>query len=214
MYQALIFDFDGVIFDSERWWSIFEHKALDTLIPTWTAEDVHKLKGRSVYDTYDYLQEEFGLEIDRDEYLEHMEEVARNVYENCEPVPGVLEFFTACQEHGLTLAIGSSSKRTWIEGALAKWNIQASFEAIVTSDDIPVGQGKPHPAIYLKAAEKIGKEPKHCIVIEDAAHGIASAKAAGMYCIGLKNDPESKQDFSEADMVEGSFGEINLEKLR
>ena len=212
MYKAVIFDFDGVIFDSERWWSHFENGMLSSLMPNWTEDDVHKLKGRSVFDTYTFLCEEFGLSLNREEYLEKIDEVARNVYDNCEPIDGIFTFIDRCLERNMQIAIASSSCRAWIDQALEKWNVEVPFEAIISCNDIPVGQGKPHPAIYLKAAEAINVDPATCIVLEDASHGITSAKAAGMYCIGLKNDPESQQDFSEADEVVLDFTSIDLKK--
>ncbi len=98
--------------------------------------------------------------------------------------PGVHELIAALRAQGIRLAVASSSRRLWIDATLRALGLSEAFEVIVAGDDVP--RGKPDPAIYLLAAERLRLPPERCLAIEDAPNGVASAHAAGMSVIGVR----------------------------
>ena len=90
-------------------------------------------------------------------------------------------------------------------------NVKDKFQVISHSDIVE--RGKPHPDIYLKAAELLGVTPEECIAIEDAEGGVKSAKAAGMKVIGFKDSSHNTQDLSEADLLVTDFNQLTLQAL-
>ena len=105
-------------------------------------------------------------------------------------------------------AVASSSPHTFITFALGKIGLLDFLSVRISIDDLPEGRGKPNPDIFLFAAKTLGVDPKQCAVIEDAAHGVAAAKAAGMFCIGLQSPHSGEQDLTAADVVISDMKEI------
>ena len=102
------------------------------------------------------------------------------------PLPGALEWVTLLHRKGWGQAIASAAPRANVETILDALHASESFEAIVSAED--VHRGKPDPEVFLIAATKLAVAPKHCIVVEDAEHGIQAARAAGMKSIGVSQD--------------------------
>ncbi|MGC2475484.1 MAG: HAD family phosphatase [Candidatus Sulfotelmatobacter sp.] len=102
------------------------------------------------------------------------------------PLPGALEWVTLLHRKGWGQAIASAAPRANVETILDALHASESFEAIVSAED--VHRGKPDPEVFLIAATKLAVAPKHCIVVEDAEHGIEAARAAGMKSIGVSQD--------------------------
>ena len=101
-----------------------------------------------------------------------------------QPLPGVHEFIAECRRRGLKLAVATSADRVKLDGNLREIGVPADkFDASVTGSE--VAHKKPHPEIFLRAAEKLGLPPARCLVVEDAPSGIAAGKAAGSRCLGL-----------------------------
>ena len=99
------------------------------------------------------------------------------------PLPGVLEWVNLLHREGWRQAVASAAPRANIETILDVLRASKCFQAIVSADD--VHRGKPDPEVFLIAATKLGVAPEHCIVVEDAQHGIEAARAAGMKSIGV-----------------------------
>lgn len=102
------------------------------------------------------------------------------------PIPGALEWVKLLHRQGWGQAIASAAPRANVETILDVLHASESFEAIVSAED--VHRGKPDPEVLLIAATKLGAAPKHCIVVEDAEHGIEAARAAGMKSIGVSQN--------------------------
>lgn len=213
--KAMIFDFDGVIVDSERFWRPEENRMFSKLLPQWKPEDHHSIiVGRTIEDTYPILQRQYGLSISRDEYLQRYAVIGQRVYQSANLIEGVEQFINACVSSGLLTAIASSAQKKYIDSVLEKYSFKDHIRCIASADDIPKGKGKPDPKLYRTAAEKLGVDPAQCIAIEDAANGVQSAKAAGMYCIGLRNGSNDSQDLSKADRIIHHFNELDVEELK
>lgn len=128
------------------------------------------------------------------------------------PQPGLLEFLEACDGRGLKCAVGSSGYRVNVDFVLDKCNIRRYFEAIVAGDQVT--HCKPHPEIYLTAAERLGLHPSECVVFEDAEAGIESAKRAGVKVVALATtfDREFLKG-TDADIIVNDFRDVTLPML-
>lgn len=199
--SAIIFDFDGVLVDSERYWGPLLTDMLRSAIPGFREEDEKRCKGLNVHDTYAMLQREFGLTMGKEDYLAGIGRITDEIYGKlCAPMPGALALLERLAEAHVPAAIASSSQRAWIDTALDRFDIADHFRAIATAQETE-GRGKPHPDVYLLAARKLGSTPEACLAIEDSRTGMASAKAAGMFCVGLRSDLNAEQDLSAADRM-------------
>lgn len=210
--KAVIFDFDGVIVDSEYHWDAESLKVYQSFIPSFTKEDDMNLKGRSVHDIYTMLKEKHGVTFSKEEYLAYLEEFTKRIYgELTKPMPGVREFIERLNANNIPMSIASSGQHDWINLALSRLELDGIFNLIVTAQD--VGVGKPDPAVYREAARQMGFDPKDCVAIEDSTNGLRSAKGAGMKCIALHHTQGYIQDLSEADLVIEHFDELTDEVL-
>jgi HAD superfamily hydrolase (TIGR01509 family) len=212
--DALIFDMDGVIVDSELHWKSVEGFFLQSLVPTWSSADQVRIIGLSVHDLYRMLVSEYGVRHSKEEFLELYFDMARRIYgSQASLIEGFTDLLSTLHETGTPVALASSSPMTWIDIVLDRFDLRPSFDVVVSADELN-GAGKPSPAIYLLTAEKLGVDPRACVVIEDSGNGVLSAKNAGMYCIGFRNGFNQEQDLSRADMLIDSLAEVNVAELQ
>jgi HAD superfamily hydrolase (TIGR01509 family) len=145
---------------------------------------------------------DFELAYPKEHYSPIYRELVLGRYrDRSEALPGALSLVTALRVSGVRLGLASSSIRPWVEACLQKIGLANAFEVLVTGDE--VGEGKPDPEIYLRAAEKLGVEPAACLAFEDAPAGIQSAHNAGMevwavrteYTLGLTL-PNPEREFN------------------
>jgi HAD superfamily hydrolase (TIGR01509 family) len=212
--DAVIFDMDGVIVDSEIHWKTTEGYFLQSLIPTWSINDQDKILGLGVHDLYALLVSTYQLQITREQFLELYQEMANVIYgEKVSLIEGFTELLSVLHAKHIPVALASSSPGTWINIMLERFTLRESFQAVVSADELE-GEGKPSPAIYLLTAKRLSVSPTRCIAIEDSKNGVLSAKNAGMYCIGFRNGFNDEQDLSRADMIIQHFAELDWQTLR
>ncbi len=211
--NALIFDMDGVIVDSEVYWKTTEGFFLQSLRPGWSANDQDKIIGLGVLDVYTLLANTYHLRKSKDEFLEIYQEMANEIYgQKVSLIEGFTELLTALTNHHIPVALASSSPISWINIMLERFNLRNSFQVVVSADEL-TGQGKPLPAIYLLTAARLGVHPNRCIAIEDSHNGVLSAKNAEIFCVGFRNGFNDEQDLSRADMIIHHFAEFDWKKL-
>lgn len=212
--QAFIFDMDGVIVDSELHWKKPEGFFLRSLVPNWTDADQTRIIGLSLDNMYRLLTTEYGVTHSKDHFLEVYMAMARQIYrEMVALIPGFSELIAELHRREVPVALASSSTRSWIEIVLDRFDLRSDFEAVVSADDLPGGESKPSPAIYLHTAQRLGVKPAECVVMEDSQNGVLSARRAGMYCIGFRNGFNEDQDISTADVLVNSYAEIDLDAI-
>ncbi len=212
--NAVIFDMDGVIVDSEIHWKTLEGYFLQSLIPTWTSADQDKIIGLGVHDLYTRLISQYGLQKTKQQFLELYQEMANKIYgQKVSLIAGFSDLLTTLNKNNIPVALASSSPRSWINIMLHRFGLQASFRVVVSADELE-GEGKPSPAIYLLTAQRLGVSPTSCIAIEDSKNGVLSAKNAGMFCIGFRNGFNEEQDLSKADMIIHGFAELEWQTLQ
>lgn len=142
--------------------------------------------------------------------------VTEHVLAEGEPMPGVLAALETVKAAGLPIAIASSSSEDLIRAVMRRLRIEEYIQAIFSAED--EAEGKPHPAVYLRAAERLGVPPEACAALEDSPNGVLAAKAAGMYCIAvpdrfLAGDPRMNEADLRLDSLE-QFTPALLQELR
>lgn len=187
MIKACIFDLDGVIVDTARYHYLAWKRLAKELGVDLTLEDNEKLKGVSRMRSLEIILELGGISLSDIEkerlankkntwFVDYIERMAPE-----EIYPGVKSLMEGMRKQGLKLALASSSKNA--KTVIQLLHIHDEFDAIV--DGTMITHTKPHPEIFLMAAERLGVEPASCVVFEDAEAGIEAAIAAGMKCVGV-----------------------------
>lgn len=197
--DALIFDMDGVLVDSEQYWHHEQEKLLADAVEedTVTPEDI---QGMNPADQYDHLNKEYTVVMSKQRFLEYYHDHAATVYqEKAALLDGARDLLDDVRDHDVRTAIASSSFRTWVEMVADRFDLTPLFDAIVSADSID-GRSKPAPDIYLHAADELGVDPADCVVVEDSEHGVTAAKEAGMTCIGY-HPGDSDHTLDAADTV-------------
>lgn len=199
--QAIIFDMDGVLVDSEFWWCKFEDQFYREIMPDWNEQDHGQVVGQSLKDIHQLLSQKYQLRLSWPEFQARYHAEASNIYQTqVNLMPGAAEVLADLAERGIILALASSSFHSWIEMVVERFDIKKYFKIIVSSEDVGE-RGKPAPDIYLFTAKKLGVDPQDCLVIEDSTNGILSAKAAGMTAVAYKSARNPSQKYDKADSV-------------
>jgi HAD superfamily hydrolase (TIGR01509 family) len=200
MYQALIFDLDGLLIDSETIYRKISYKMADDLGKTLHDGIWVKQMGRSPIESLRIFKEELGITTHTAQQLVD----ARNLLllegfgTDLQMMPGALEIIHAF--HGkMRMAIATGSPRMLMEIAIAKLGLNGYFEYLLPSDDIVAG--KPDPEIYSRTIEAMGLQPDECIVLEDSSNGALAGHLAGCYVIAVPSEYTKNQDFSFANHV-------------
>ncbi|NEU59107.1 HAD family phosphatase [Halorussus sp. MSC15.2] len=199
--EAVIFDMDGVIVDSERHWGELEEGFIFPEAVDSDAATAAEIAGMNVHDAYDYLADEYGVTVDESTFLDLYQDAAEKLYtEKAEMMDGLPDLLDTLDERGTRLALASSSPPAWIQFVMDRFDLERYFEEIVSGDEIE-SESKPAPDIYLHTASLLDVSPSACAAVEDSTHGTHAAKAADMHCIGYRTVANEDQDLSEADEV-------------
>lgn len=208
MIDAVVFDMDGVIVDSERVWNDVREAYTREVGGTYTKSATRDMMGMSSLEWSRYMREALGVPGAPDEINA---EVVRRMLERYgeEPplIPGAVDVVRRCAERW-PLAIASSSNPELIEVVLEGAGVDQLFRAVVSSQE--VARGKPAPDVYLEAARRLGAPAGRCAAIEDSHNGIRSAKAAGMRVIVVPNPhfPPDGEALALADVVVSAVSEL------
>lgn len=209
MPEAVIFDMDGVIVDTEPGYFYAVNDYLSTFGISISQEFNRRLIGVSYSHIWELLNKEYHLDsLTMEAFIAGMERCRKKriAAEGYIPVPGTLELIEELHQSGILLAIASSSPSAEIGAVMDAVNIRRYINAIVSAGD-ECEHGKPNPEVFLKAACKLCVKPEACLVIEDAAPGILAAKRAGMHVIGYQSS-FGGQDLRNADIVVSSMTDI------
>lgn len=197
---GIIFDFDGVVVDSENHWPVVENPYIEQYCTGWQDEFYGQLTGMGLSEVYDLLTSRYDFSKSKEQYFEDYEKMALELYGNIAmPIAGIEELLDCLERNHISASIASSSKPAWIRVALKKHDLDGYFQDITSSHDLEITHGKPAPDVYLGAiAKQIGGSDS-LMAIEDSTNGIRAAKAAGLFCIALNIDGTNIQDTSGAD---------------
>ncbi len=208
--KAFIFDMDGVIVDTQK-------THTEALVQTFAAygvsvaaEELVPFAGTKRGTALKAVAEKRGLSLPIDELCEKKDQIFNEMIEQTAltAIDGIPELLEALQDAGVKTAIASSSGEAFIALVVDRLGIRSCFDALISGQALP--ESKPNPAIYRLAARTLGVDPKDCVVLEDAAMGVAAAKGAGMRCIGFRNLHSGVQDLSAADLIVDDIRAIEL----
>jgi HAD superfamily hydrolase (TIGR01509 family) len=211
--KALIFDFDGLIVETEEpifraWQRIYREHGQELPLEMWVTI-IGTASGP--FDPIQHLEERVGRLLDRKGF----EDLERRYYEEATAMqrlmPGVAEYLRDAHRLRLGVGIASSSRRAWVVEHLKRFAIADAFDAIVCREE--VAQTKPDPQLYLEAVKRLMVMPEEALALEDSSNGIAAAKAAGLRCVAVPTVMTAGLDLSRADMRIPSLGAVPLTDL-
>jgi HAD superfamily hydrolase (TIGR01509 family) len=211
--RAFLFDFDGLILDTETasragWELLYERHGQELPEERW-AEIVGTT---GVWDPMAHLEELVGEPLERDALNELRYAHELSLIEAEELRPGIAEYLAAAELHGLKRAIVSSASRPWIDGHLARLERAVGWHAIVTADH-DHERAKPSPAMYLEALDVLEVAAGEAVVFEDSPNGVRAAKAAGIFVVAVPNAVTRDYGLEEADLVVGSLADLPPDEL-
>lgn len=197
MIQAAIFDFDGVMVDTEPFSQKAWQNLLDRYDKTLAPGEYARMIGEEIVFSAEYIHRAKGLPLSVEEILDHHhQERLRIALANAKPVRGLSQLLMAFQARGLKLGVASNSPRDYVESLLAALKLRDPFDCVLTIDH--VRRGKPAPDIYHLAASQLELEVGSCLVIEDSPVGMQAALAAGMRCVVVPDPNLDGRDFDAA----------------
>jgi HAD superfamily hydrolase (TIGR01509 family) len=209
--QAVVFDMDGVLLDSEHVWDAAREQLVSERGGRWHDQAQRDMMGMSSPEWSRYMHDRIGVpgtpeEISRDV----VRRLEKHYRERLPVVPGAREAVERLAEHW-PLGLASSSNRELIDLALDLLGVAGAFAATVSSEE--VARGKPAPDVYLEAARRLHVDPAAAAAVEDSHNGILAAKAAGMRVIAIPNPrfPPGEEALAQADVVLSSLAELTAE---
>jgi HAD superfamily hydrolase (TIGR01509 family) len=211
--EAVVFDMDGVLVDSEHLWDEIREQLARERGGRWHERAQRDMMGMSSPEWSVYMHDVIGL---AESPAEINAEVVRQLlarYREALPLlPGAIEAVERLSRRW-PLGLASSSNREVIDAVLSAAGVADRFRATVSSEE--VARGKPAPDVYLEAALRLGVDPRRCAAVEDSRNGIRSAKAAGMRVFAIPNPryPPGEDALADADAVLRSLDELTLERV-
>jgi mannitol-1-/sugar-/sorbitol-6-/2-deoxyglucose-6-phosphatase len=212
--QAVIFDMDGILIDSEPFWQASEKEIFVKLGIPLSDEDCQLTTGMRIRDVTAYwFKKKPWVGPSPDEVADAiLLGVIRRVKESGQALPGVHEALRCIKQTGAKTAVATSSAPALIQAVIERLGLMNEFDLLCSAEKEPFG--KPHPGIFLTTAYDLGIPPAQCIVIEDSIHGVIAAKAARMTCVAvpapaMRTDPR----FVIADVLLHSLTEFRADLL-
>ncbi len=213
MVQAIVFDFDGLILDTETpiyesWQEVFREHGCDLSLEAW-AKIVGVAPG--MFELTDDLAECLGHPVDAVAINERQREREAELVAELAPLPGVADYLDAAEARGLRLAIASASDMDWVGGHLARLGWLDRFEVIKTIDIVKVS--KPEPDLYLAALAGLSLEAADTLALEDSPKGATAAVKAGIFTVAVPNPITRHYKFDHVDLMLPSLETLPLDGL-
>jgi HAD superfamily hydrolase (TIGR01509 family) len=210
--RALVFDFDGLILDTEEpiyrsWLEVYEAHGEALPFERWV-QTVGSTTAE--FHPQHHLEERLGRPLTQ-------EVIERRIGRRTEMtlaqqlLPGILQHVDAAKSLGLKLGVASSSTRDWVRGHLDRLGIHGRFDCVRCRDD--VASAKPAPDLYIAVLDCLGVSPAEALALEDSPNGVIAAKRTGMRCVAIPNSITAQLDLSAADIVLPSLSEVTLPEL-
>ncbi len=213
MTKALIFDFDGLILDTETpflqsWLEIYSEYGVSFPMSSWKAA-----VGGSpdIFDPGSHLDSQLDQQIGLVELRAKKRRRVTELVRAQQPLPGVREFIGDASGLGLMLGVASSASRDWVIPHLSRIGLLSRFHSIKCADD--VNHAKPAPDLYKAVLRQLGIQASQAIAFEDSSNGVMAAVRAGVYCVAVPNSVTSQMSLEEADLRIESLGDLSLQDL-
>lgn len=205
---------DGVIVDTEPLHHTAYHQMFNDINIDVSDELYTSFTGQSTFEICKQLVSHFNLPLSPYTLVDIKRDCYTYLFDkdhSLSLIDGVLDLIKDYDAHGMSLVLASSASMDNINRILERFNLNQYFTAKISGADLDAS--KPHPEIFIKAAELSGHKQDECFVIEDSTNGIAAAKAANIFCVGFKSPHSERQDYSKADIVIDNFNNIKYNKL-
>ena len=184
MLKAVIFDFDGTLFDSNYVWSTAGERFFQSIGVVPKNNLQQKIRTMSLYQSACYIREEYNLSLTTEEIMEGINRTVENCYfHEIQPKKNVISFLQELKAADVRMCIATATDRYQIEAALKRCDMLDFFEEIFTCSEI--GHGKDEPDVFRKAMESLGTDRSNTVIFEDALHAVQTAKADGFLTVGL-----------------------------
>ena len=212
MIRAIVFDFDGLILDTEEpvyrsWLEVYEAHGVELPFERWVQIVGSTTTG---FHPQRHLEERLGRSLPK-EVLDGRIGRRTELVLAQKLLPGVVQHINQAKALGLKVGVASSSTADWVKGHLSRLGILEKFDCLRCRDD--VANAKPEPDLYIAVLECLGVTASEAIAIEDSPNGVTAAKRAGLRCVAIPNSITAKLDLSGADVILGSLAEISLAEL-
>ena len=213
MIRALVFDFDGVILDTETpffrsWQEIYREHGFDLSIQDW-ASMLGSFSDPEI--PYEQLEDFVGFPLDREAIRTRRSKREMELLADEHILPGVEAILHEGRRLGLALAVASSSDRPWVTTHLKRVGLLSKFDCIKCAEDVEFT--KPFPDLYQSVLLSLHIKPSQAIAFEDTLNGIMAAKRAGLYCVAIPNPITRHSPMPDADRVVQSLQDVVLEEL-
>jgi HAD superfamily hydrolase (TIGR01509 family) len=215
--EALLLDFDGLLYDTESasfgaWAEIYAQHGVQLDVASWIAEVVGRPPGSSAFDPGEHLRTIATVDMDRAR-LREVREIRRRELLPDQLMPGAAQLLSDARRRGVRTAIVTSNSRPRIDEHLARARCEHPWDAIVCADG-DVRRGKPRPDLYLEAMELLAVSAAEAVAFEDSPNGVTAAKAAGLACVAVPNAiTRGAAGLERGDLMVGSLAEVSLDQL-
>jgi len=214
--RGIAFDFDGTIVDSEVHWLNLTREIFGELTDgrPWKTEDQRRLVGNSTESVHRVFTTQYGVRIALEDFKSLIWDRSLPIYEtHAQLNDGVRETLEHLHDRKIRMAVASGGYYERIELASERLGIGRYFKAISSGDRLPEGRNKPQPDVYLKAAEAMGVDAKHCLSVEDSNIGLRSALAAGTRSVGYHSPHNESQLLWGAHVHINHFTELTHDRV-
>jgi HAD superfamily hydrolase (TIGR01509 family) len=213
MIEAVVFDLDGVLIDSEPVWEQVRRSVVAAHGGHWDADTQDRLMGMNTGEWSRYMSEDLGVRLSPAEVASTVvAAMAGRYHEHLPLMPGAVEAVTRLASRW-PLGLASSAPRSLIETVLEAASLRTFFKAVLSTEEVP--RGKPAPDVYLSVASLLGKAPTACAAVEDSSNGLRSAAAAGYTVIAVPQPkyPPAPAALSAARLVLPDLSGLTVEAV-
>ena len=213
MIRALVFDFDGLILDTEvpdfgSWQEIFAEYGGELSLDTWSA---YIGTSSNAFSPIDHLETQIGRPLPREEIRVRRRARYLELVEQQSVLPGVVDYLEDARRMGLRIGLATSSSGGWAPGHLDRLGLLHYFDSVHCAEHVRTV--KPDPELYRCCTAALEVAPHQALALEDSPHGIRAAKTAGLYCAAIPNALTRGLGLNEADLQLSTLTEAPLEKL-
>ncbi len=210
--RAVVFDLDGLMFNTEQIYPQVLRELLRRRKLEYTQELTDRMMGRPGHAAFEVMIGYHDLTESPSELQAESDIIFLALLtEQLAPMPGLAELLTTLERHTVPKAIATSSRRSYVERILGQFDFLPRFQFLLTAED--VSDGKPHPEIYFRAAARLGIAPAEMIVLEDSHNGCRAAVAAGAIAIAVPGDHSRLHDFTGARLIADSLRDARIYEM-
>ncbi len=213
MIQALVFDFDGLILDTEisayqSWQEIYQEHGCHLPLEKWAM----RIGGAAdLFDACEYLETLLQRPVQREALRSQRRQRHLELIAAYSALPGVEEYLVTGRQRGLRIGVASSSPQSWVTDHLSRLGLLEYFDALRCGDSVTYK--KPHPELYLSALDDLGVRADQAIALEDSPNGVLAAQRAGIFCVAVPNVITGQLRLDHADLQLTSLSEMSLADL-